>query len=290
MKQSLHLLKKLLYPKTIVVIVLALLSASALVFVFANGLTHSVPAYIAYALSAYSLTITVARMVIFCKTGYAKLHSNEFYHRYATDLIFKARVSICISLVVNGFYCVAKGAAAIYYRSTWLGAMAFYYMVLAVTRFTLLRHVRKDENDILQAWKRNRFCGCLLLVLTIALNALNFHVVYANQVIVYPGFLIYAAAAFTFYQFTMAILNLVRYRKLKNPVFSADKMLAMATASVSLFFLQVAMFSVFGSDGTLQRYMNLFTCGCVFLFVIGMAVFMIRRAAKRIAAHDAGQN
>lgn len=286
MAQVRQILKKMLYPKTVFVILLVILSAIALAVVFMKGYTHSIFACAIYAVSAYSLTIVVVRLVILSKAGHDKLHSNALYHKYSTDLDFKAVVSIYLSLAVTLFYCVTKAAAGIYYRSAWFGSMAFYYIVLALVRYLLFRHVRRESTGELQTYKKYRFCGYLLFVLTIALAAMSFHAIYDDKAIIYPGFMIYAAAAYTFYNFTMAIFNLVRYRKLNNPIYSASKMLALAAALVSLFFLQTSMFAVFGDGSKWQRYMNIGTGSFVFLLITSIAVFMIITGKKAISKLD----
>ncbi len=289
MKQHRQFLKKVIYPHVSLVILLALASAIALTIIFIKGLEESIFAYGIYAVSAYSLTIVVVRLVFLWKAGKDRLLDNAFYHRYSTDLDFKAVVSIHLSLAVTLFYCVTKAAAGIYYRSAWFGSMAFYYTVLGVVRYLLLRHIRREQGNTLQAYKKYRFCGYLLLVLTVALGAMSFHTIYDNKAIEYPGFLIYAAAGFTFYNLTMAVFNLVRYGRLHNPIYSASKILALATASVSLFFLQTSMFSAFGDGGKWQYYMNMGTGAVVFVLIVCFAVFMIWTGTRAIAIHKEKQ-
>lgn len=285
MKQYRQFLKKLIYPNSIIVFLLVLISAVALTIIFVQGFEKSIFAYAVYAVSAYALTIAVVRLVFLCKAGKDRLHKNAFYHRYSTDLDFKAVVSIHLSLAITFFYCITKAVAGIYYRSAWFGSMAFYYIVLAVVRFLLLRHTRRGQNDLFQAYKVYRFCGYLLFVLTVALASMSFYTIYDNKAIQYPGFMIYAAAGFTFYNFTMAVFNLVRYQKLNNPIYSASKILVLATAFVSVFFLQTSMFSAFGDGGVWQYYMNIGTGACVFALIVGIAVFMIWTGKRAISIY-----
>lgn len=62
--------------------------------------------------------------------------------------------------------------------------------------------------------------------------------VYTGGATEYPGHLIFAAAAYTFYSLTMAIVNICRFRGAGLPVYSAANALALMTALVSMFFLQ----------------------------------------------------
>ena len=82
-------------------------------------------------------------------------------------------------------------------------------------------------------------------------------------------------AAFTFYSFTMAIINFIRYRKRENPVYSALKRIDLAKAIVSIFTLQVAMLTCFG-DGTLNAgLMNTLTGVAVTVSINTIAAFML---------------
>lgn len=127
----------------------------------------------------------------------------------------------------------------------------------------------------MEEYKKYSFCGYLLLILTIALIGMGSYMIHNGKVTVYPGHIIFAAAGYTFYTFITAILNIVKYRKLKNPIYSASKMITLATALISVFSLQTAMFEAFGKDVMQQRQMNILTGFCVFVMIIAMAIFMI---------------
>ena len=65
----------------------------------------------------------------------------------------------------------------------------------------------------------------------------------------YPGYTIYAMASWTFYQLTVAIINLVRLRRSTDPVIRAVKDMRMCVVLVSLFTLQNAMVAVMSYSG-----------------------------------------
>lgn len=148
-------------------------------------------------------------------------------------------------------------------------------MILSAERFLLLKHIRRKQRDYIKEYKKYSFCGYLLLILTIALIGMSVYMIHDGKVTVYPGHIIYAAAGYTFYNFITAILNIIKYRKLKNPIYSASKIITLATALISIFSLQTAMFAAFGKDIIQQRQMNLLTGFCIFAIIIAMALFMI---------------
>lgn len=287
MKRWRQILKALLYPPGGSMALLLPLSAAGLAAVFMRGLEETAFAYAVYAVSAYAVAAAALRLVLLWKMGKALLHKNAFFHRCMPDLAFKAEASLRISLGVTLFYCVYKAAAGLYYRSAWLGSIAFCYIVLGIVRFLLLRHLRRGKGTPAQAFRQYRSCGYLLLVLTLALGIVGFYTVYEEKAVEYPGYMIYAAAGYAFYNLTMAVRGLIRYRKLQNPVYSASKALALAAAFVSMFFLQTSMFAAFGDGSVRQRYLNMGAGGCVFLLIAAMALFMIRRGGRSIQALSA---
>lgn len=102
-----------------------------------------------------------------------------------------------------------------------------------------------------------------------------FMVIVQKQTISYHMIVTIGLAAFTFYSFTMAIINFIRYRKRENPVYSALKRIDLAKAIVSIFTLQVAMLTCFG-DGTLNAgLMNTLTGVAVTVSINTIAAFML---------------
>lgn len=82
----------------------------------------------------------------------------------------------------------------------------------------------------------------------------------------------------------MAIINVVKYRKYKSPVYSASKAVGLAAACVSMLTLESTMLTTF-SDGTMsfaERKILLGSSGDVIsAFIIGMAIYMIVQSSKK---------
>ncbi len=288
-KRHRQLLQRVLYPNALILVLLLLGSVIGLTAVFTRSLEETAFAYVVYPLSAYTTVAAVLRSLILLKKGSLLLHKNALFHRYRTEQDFKTRLSLRLSLGVTLVYGSYKSFLGIYYRSPWFGSMAFYYIVLGMVRFSLLRHLRGEQTDPIQGFRNYRFCGYLLLVLTAALGFMSFYTIYEGKAAEYPGHIIYGAAGFTFYNLTMAIVNLVRNRKRNNPIYFASKVLALATALVSLFFLQASMFAVFGDGSPWQKGMTMGTGAVVFLLIAGMALRMIWTGHRSIAALSARQ-
>ena len=272
MKKVLSALWRLLRPSRALAAVLTVVSTVCLVLIFVKGWEDTLFAYMVYPLSAYCTGVVACAAGKAFRWGKQRLHENRHYHRYATDLHFKAEVSLYFSLAVTFFFSVFKAAAGIYYRSAWLGSIAAYYILLAVMRYLLLRRIRRGKTG-----GSCRACGVLLLVLTAALGSISFYSIYRGNAVHYPGFLIYAAAAYTFYSLTMAVYNLIRYRRIRIAIYTASKVLALASSLVSLFFLQTAMLALFGDGAAWERLMNLLTGGAVHAIIVYLAILLLKR-------------
>ena len=112
-----------------------------------------------------------------------------------------------------------------------------------------------------------------------------FFMVYWNRTFEHNVITAIAMAAYTFTTFTVAIINLIKYRKYNSPVLTAGKTISMAAACVSMLTLESTMLTTFndGSMSLASRRIMLGTTGtAVSAFVITMAVVMIVQSSKRI--------
>ena len=93
-----------------------------------------------------------------------------------------------------------------------------------------------------------------------------------------------AMAAYTFFTFTFAIVNLVRYKKYESPVYSAAKTITLISASVSMLTLTTTMLTTFGeNESPLFRQLMLSLIGLAVIgFAITMAVIMIVKGHKKL--------
>lgn len=283
-----RILKQILFPRLAVVVISVPVAAALLIHTFLFEEETSPVAYLSYVLSAYSLAIVCARMTRIPKEDMkAALHRNPYVHRYLTDIPFKAHVSLYLSLGINLFFVAMKLFYGVYYRSVWFGTLAVYYIMLAVMRFLLLRHVKRNAigKELLLELRQYRLCGVILLLMNIALSGVVILVVRKNESFNYTGYLIYVVAMYAFYNMISAIRDVVKYRKYNSPVMSASKAIKLATALVSMLSLETAMLMQFDTGENppaFRRMMTAATGGCVCVIVLVMAVFMIVWSTKRL--------
>lgn len=284
------ILSRLLHPHYIIIILLSVISAAGLCYVFLNGLDETLIAYVIYFLSFYSLCVVVAATLPIIKKCKDIIYGNAHANRYLTEAELRTRISLYSGTVINFTYAVFKLFTGIYSRSVWFGAVSVYYMVLCLIRFLLIKNDRRSakietkKERLLHEWKSYRASGWLLLVLNVAISGMVFQMIWQNKGYSYPGFVIYASAAYTFYRLTMAIIQTAKIQKSNNPVFSAAKAMDLCVALMAIFALQTAMFASFGADtsDSTRRLMNTITGGTVCFEVLCVAVFMIIRSSRAI--------
>lgn len=280
-------LNKLLFPHTLIIFFLFNISVGLLIYAFCSSSCPEIVAYISYFVSAYTLTVVCVRIPAIIKRFKARLYSNKYANRYLTEKELRIRISLYGGLLFNISFAIFKVIMGVLYRSKWLFAMAGYNTILSVMRFILIsrdRTIIKEENDYekkMHGLRSFYVCGWLMLLLNTAISVIVFMVVFENETIIYPGYMIYAIAAYTFYCLTMAIINIVRYWHRHNPVFSAVKRIEMAKALVSIFTLQVAMITQFGDEGGINnKYANGATGFVVCVLITFIAVLMLNGVQK----------
>lgn len=260
---------------------------------------HPALEYLSYGLSAYALVITITGMPAVIAAVKRRIRESPLVKklrgvpvigRYLDDGVFRALVSLYGSVTINFAYVLTNLFSGIYYRSLWFVALAFYYGFLAGTRFMLLHHMRSRPvgQEHGSEWRRYRLAGGILLVLNLALAVIVTLVVMQNRGFEYGGYLIYVMAIYAFYTTILSIIHVVKYRRYNSPVLSAVKAVNLTAALVSMLSLETAMISRFdsGEDPIYRRTMTAATGFCVCVFVLGMAIFMIVRASRKLKEAD----
>ena len=154
-------------------------------------------------------------------------------------------------------------------------------------RFFLVRHTSRHKPGELMKEEliKYRACGIVFLLMNLALALIIFFMVYWNRTFNHHEITTITIAAYTFASLTMAIMNVVKYRKYNSPVYSASKAISLTAALVSMLTLESTMLTTFG-DGTMdlttRRIMLGATGGVISVFIIGMAIYMIVQSNKKL--------
>ena len=189
-------------------------------------------------------------------------------------------VLVCAPLLSFAALAVSFAYAKIGNALTYvIYGLSAYYLVLGGLRVYLIVCYRR-RTPALEA-RCYRRTAWLLFLLNIPMGGMIALMVRANASFSYPGTIIYASSLYTFYTMALAIINLVKYRRLGSPILSAAKVLNLVSAMMSILGLQTAMISQFDpGNEAFRKTMNTMTGSVVYGVVILIALWMLRHGRK----------
>ena len=265
-----------------------------LIIGYEGNIALEILAYTLFGLSALTLAYSVYFIVRWIPSLKNKIieaiDSKKFTRTLREDYGFRTVIfaigSFCMSMAF-GFF---NGYMGIAYASIFNGALAMYYIVLALVRGGVLVHhgkgAKKDdtyhEKDDEKRAKIYRNIGILILVLSIALSGIIAQMIFDDRHFSYPGWTVFAFAAYAFFKITMSIINLFKARKHDDMTVKAIRNVNLTDAMVSILALQTALLHTFGTEGIDISLYNTLT-GCVVsagTYAIG--IIMIVTGAKAL--------
>ena len=279
-----EIIRKVLFPNTFVVFLMVNASAVGLIYIFIRGMEMHPLAYLMYVIAFYTLITVCVRIPGIVKWWKRKLHENKYTDKYLFDKDLRIRISMYRGLLISFIFAMFKIILGFIYDSSWFFAMAGYNMILSFMRFLLVWQSQKkgmsEGEERKQALFSYRVCGWLMLVLNVAVSVIMFMVIVQNQRIEYHMIACIGLAAFTFYCFTRAVINMIKYKRRNNPIYAAVKRVDMVKAIVSIFTLQVALLTTFGGQGAEvdARLMNTLTGIAVTVAINTIGAMMIAGA------------
>lgn len=281
-----RLWKTLLYPPWAVAAGLALVSGVGLIYAFYTWQEQDVRRIFCYVLAFYALVLLCLRVPSALRAVRNFRQHNRYYLRYAQDVRLRMNISLFGACLYNAGYAVFQLGLGVIHRSVWFYAMAGYYALLAAMRLMLGLHVRAHEpgEEKRREWQKYRICGAGLLMMNGALSVFVLAFVQNLRAVAHHEITVIAMAAYTFGALTLAIVNVVRFRRYQSPVCSAAKALSLAAAAVSMLSLEDAMLTTFdrGAGEMFPRVMLGASGAAAALFIVMMAAYMLWRAHRNL--------
>jgi len=279
--------KALLYPHIAIMVTLVPVATAFLICSMLLLGSESPISIISYVLAAYTLTVWCFKIPYIIDYFKRLKRENRYIRRWFEDTRLRIKVSLYSSFAWNILYALLQLWLGFYHHTFWFYSFGVYYICLAVMRFFLLKHTRRysrGEKMKIELLKY-RVCGWVLLLMNMALALIVFFMVYWNRTFNHHMITAIAMAAYTFAAFTVAIVNVVKYRKYNSPVYSASKAINLVAACVSMLTLESTMLTTFSDgtmDGATQKILLGTTGGVVCITVIFIAIYMIVNGTKKI--------
>lgn len=289
--------KKILNPPTwakVLTFIVTIVSATLSLVMVGLGLENgaiAIVAYVLFGMAGVSLTYSVYLIIpLFpkMKTGIITwLESREFTRLILRNFGFRTVIfaigSFLMSLLFSGF----NAYMGIANRSIWYGALAGFYIALAFLRGGVLAYHRSRKgkqvkNDGYLKAKVYRNSGIITLILNIALSSAIAQMIFSDAHFTYMGWTIFAYAAYAFYKITMSIIALIKAHKQTDLTVRAIRNINLVDALVSILALQTALLTMFSEGEINISIFNTFTGIAVSLLSVGIGIYMIVSANKKM--------
>lgn len=174
--------------------------------------------------------------------------------RFLEDYTFRTILTTLPTFLINVVYTVYNGVIGVINQSAWLITMAVYYSLL----------------------------GILLLLLNLALSGVVLLTIAKGTAKTHSEIMVISIAAYTFYKITMAVINMVKVRKMQSPSLITIRNIGVADALVSILTLQTTMLASFQDTSTIDaNQMNGITGLAVCILIALLGASMIYYASKR---------
>ncbi len=279
--------KALLFPHIALSIALIPIATVLLVGSMVFIGTESPIAIISYVIAAYTLTVwcfKIPNVIRFFKTLKSE---NKYLKIWFNDARLRVKVSLYGTLAWSALYGVFQLWLGLYHHTFWFSSIGVYYLCLAGMRFYLVKHTRRYAPGERKREELIRFraCGYVFLLMNLALSVIVTFMIYWNRTFEHHMITAIAMAAYTFTALTLAIVNMVKYRRYKSPVFTASKAISLTAALVSMLTLESTMLTAFGGEtmGELdQKLMLGLTGGVISAIIVTMAIYMIVQGTKKM--------
>jgi hypothetical protein len=279
--------KALLFPHMAVMILLVPIATVLLVWSMMFLGTQSPISIASYVIAAYTLTVWCFKLPYLIRLFKTFKEKNKLAKRWQEDARLRMNVSLYGTFAYNALYGVFQIWLGLRHGTFWFLSLGAYYVCLAVMRLVLLLHTGRyaPGERMRTELKKYRATGWVFLIMNLALALMVFFMVYWNRTFEHHMITAIAMAAYTFLSFTLAILNVIKYKKYQSPVFSAAKAISFASACVSMLTLTSTMLTTF-QDGSMDASTQKLMLGCVGAAVVAIvtyiAIYMIVHSTKKL--------
>ena len=190
--------------------------------------------------------------------------------------LLKVAGSPYVGLIINFAYAIANCILGFITRSWWFITVGVYYTVLATTRFSVLMIEKKSNDNSVTELFAKRITGILLLVLSLCLTGVNVLSAVEDRGTKFHEIVMIAIATYSFTKITVAIIGLVKSKKIHSPVTSILRNISFADAVVSIYTLQRSMLVSFpGMAPSEIKLFNILTGTAAWIVVMFLGINLV---------------
>ena len=189
---------------------------------------------------------------------------------------------VFVSLICNILFSAYHLGLGIVAHSWWLLTLGFYYLILSIVRFVVLKSKKKDRFI-------SKFTGWMLISLTFPLVGTVILSILRDRGHKLHMIVMIAMAAYAFTKMTFATINLIQSRRSTSARVIALRNISFANAFVSVFALQRSMLVSFEGMGEAEIVIMNAVLGfavCILVFLLGLNLLR----EKKVLFHKLNSN
>ena len=294
-----ELWKKILSPPTwakiltFIVSIVSAVGALLMLLVEYENNALAIVAYTLFGIAGTSLAYSVYLLIpLFpkMKNGIIEwMERREFTHLLLRNFGFRTIVFSVGSFLMSVLFSAFNAYMGIANRSIWYGALAAFYIALALIRGGVLtyhrsrmgKQDRRESDEYLKA-KVYRNSGIVTLILNLALSSAIAQMIFSGAHFSYMGWTVFAYAAYAFYKITMSIISFIKAHKQTDLTVRAIRNINLVDALVSILALQTALLTMFSEGDINISLFNTLTGIAVSVLSVGIGIYMIISANQKM--------
>lgn len=223
--------------------------------------------------------------------------ANPYTNRVVMDYRLRTILFAVPGLASNIIFAIFNGVTGIISHSAWFGSLSAYYILLSMMRIGAVKQEKKifkikqkkeRMKKEIAIYQKN---SVLFIIMAVVLGGLVILLESSIGGKSYPGYTIYAAAAYTFYRIISSTINMIKVNKRKSPLLMIIRKIGYIDACVSILILQTAMFDSFAKgQKEFIKLMNGITGAVVSLMVLGIGIQGVYSSKKMKIKLEKGGN
>ena len=190
--------------------------------------------------------------------------------------IFKVVRNPYTSLSFNFLYALGNCIIGFLTYSWWFITVGAYYIVLTVTRYSVLQVKRKAKGNYDIEFFARRITGILLVALSFCIVGVNIMSAVKDRGTAFHEIVMITIATYAFTKVTIAIIGMVKAKRSASSVLKTLRNISLADACVSIYTMQRSMFVSFpGMEATKILILNIFTGTAVWMIVLLLGINLL---------------
>ncbi len=180
------------------------------------------------------------------------------------------------SIAFNIAYALGNCILGFLSYSWWFITVGAYYVVLTITRYSVLQVSSKANGDYDMELFARHITGILLVVLSFCIVGMNIMAALKDRGTAYHKIIMITIATYTFTKIIMAILGMLKAKCATCPVRKTLRNISLADGCVSIYTMQRSMLVSFpGLEAADIVLLNIFTGTVVWIVVLLLGINLI---------------